>query len=227
MAKKRRSAAPAVEAIHWPLPAGQNPGDPFYGGLDPSNPSDYAVISDKLDSAARIADAAERVLHWADRILRWHADQIAKATKEGSSKEEYLATAAFVERSRDQLAGAVAAIEALNLPEETRQTIDTGFHAVLTIGRMLGNLEQALSARKTMKRARAEPAQKGRAGSTERVKARRAREWDIIKNNKKWLDRKDLPRKLQDALGVDESTGKLVPPSTIRRDIKALRAITR
>jgi hypothetical protein len=219
---KKRSAASAVEAIHWPLPAGQNPGDPFYGGLDPSNPSDYAVISGKLDSAARITDAAERVLHWADRILRWHADQIAKATKEGSSKEEYLATAAFVERSRDQLADAVAALDAVSVPAEARQAIDTEIHAAFTIGRMLGNLEQALSARKGMPRAHADRVQTGRKRKAE---ARRALEPEIIKDKKWSFKQDDLPGKLQGEL--IERTGKRWSLTTIRRDIDFHRATTR
>ena len=208
---QKRSAAPLAEAIHWPLPAGQNPGDPFYGGLDPSNPSDRAVIAGKLAPAAHITDTVKRVLHLADRTIETCPNPSDKT---------------LVERSRDQVAVAVAAIEALNLPKETRQTIVAGIHEAFTIGRMLGNIEQALSARKDMKHARAEPMQKGRTKSTERVKARLARERDFIKNKKGWLERDDLPRKLQDMLGVDEGTGKLVPLSTIRRDIKSLRAIT-
>jgi hypothetical protein len=204
MAKKRSAApAPAVEAIHWPLPAGQNPGDPFYGGLDPSNPSDRAVIAGKLAPAAYITDAAQRVLHLADRTI--------EACPNPSDKT-------LVASSRHWLANAVAALATRNLPKEVWQEIDTVIQATSTISRMGGNVEQARSARKTMKRARVAPAQKGRKDGAE---ARRAEELKIIKDKKWSLKQDDLPGKLRGELA--KSIGKLWSPSTIREDVNILR----
>ena len=89
----------------------------------------------------------------------------------GRSQPPYDRT--FVALSRDQLAGVIAALDALNLPKETRQEFDKAIHETFTIARMLGNVEQALSARKNMTRARAELMQKGREKGIEDAEARR------------------------------------------------------
>ena len=176
----------------------------------------FPCITDKSKSIV-----TESILIWADRTIE--ALAVAQTDEEVFRSDECQSSV-----HKTALKLAVATLDALNLPKETRKVIDTGIEAAFRIGIVLGDTQQALHARKDMTRARAELMQMGQAiKSTGRVKARHARELEFIKDKKWSLDREDLPGKLQDMLGVDESTGKLVPPSTIRRDIKALCAITR
>lgn len=208
MAKKRSAAPP---------PAPEAP--PQFG------PAESAAALKKLyRRSPHITDAAEFVLHWADRTIeacpdpeQWQWGDLKPPTDRN-----------FVASSRHWLAQAIAALDALNLPQETRQAVDAVIHPTFTIGRMLGNFEQALLARKNMKHARAEPMQKGRAKSTERAEDRRAEELKIIKKNKWSFDGKGLAKRLQGMLGVDENTGKLWSLTAIRADLKIYRrAITR
>jgi hypothetical protein len=150
---KKRSAAPA-------LPARREFG-----------PAEAAAALEKLHRPVpHMADKSEFVLHWADRTI----EALAIAWAEQADKEGFRSTKRFIRYSKALLKRAVATFDALSLPKERRQAIDTALGAVFTISRMLGNVEQALSARKDMTAARAEPMQKGREKSTERVEARRA-----------------------------------------------------
>ena len=142
-AKPRATPITLEPAIHFPLPAGQNPGDPYYGKdwLNPRDPADYGAALKKLGSAGRAVGAGALVLHWAD----W----VAKADEVGAEDR------AFVERSRDLFVHATAALDALDLSEEARQAIDLRrSRATFQIGEIKATLQQALHARKDMPRAR-------------------------------------------------------------------------
>jgi hypothetical protein len=210
------SARIEAEAFHWPLPLGENPGDPHYGKVP-------ATI-EKFDPSAFITDAGKFVLHWADGMLRWHAGQIAKAMEEGvdpSTVGLTPSTYTFVESSRDRLAQLLATLNNPDASEEARrQAIDEAIRTAFMIGESKGQLWQTLHGRRDMPRARAELM---RMGKERAVEARLARERKAIKEHK-WPFDGNLPKRLQGELGVEKRTGKLVPLSTIRRDVKELRA---
>jgi hypothetical protein len=112
-------------------------------------PAESAAALEKLyRRSAPIAGAAELVARWADRTI--------EACPNPSDKT-------FIERSQAQLVGAIASLDALGLSKGTRLAIDTAIRATFTIGRMLGDIEQALAARKGMRPARVEPAQQRQA----------------------------------------------------------------
>jgi hypothetical protein len=209
------SARIEAEAVHWPLPLGENPGDPHYGRVP-------ATI-EKLDPAALIIDAGERVLHWADQMLRWHADQIVKATKEGADPSPVglmPSTHTFIERIRDLLVQILATLNDPNASEETRRwAIGEAIWAAFMLGEIKGQMCQTLHGRADRKRAQAELM---RDAKERNAKARLALEREIIKATGWSLDGDGLPARL--AKKLKERTGEIVPPSTIRRDIKDLRA---
>lgn len=172
--------ATAEEVTYFPLPAGQNPGDPFYGQLDLldlRDPADYAAALKKLGSAARIIGADALVLHWADWVMK------AAPTPSGDRD--------FVGLSRDLFVRATAALNALDLSEETRQAIDTTITAAFQIGEIKGELRQALHARKDMPRARIEAAQ---AGRTKNAEARRKMIVEVCATHGRPLNKRGTPR---------------------------------
>ena len=150
-AKPRVSPITLEPAIHYPLPAGQNPGDPYYGKdwLDPLNPADHAVIISKLDPSALITDAGARVLDWARRV--------AKADLHPSDR-------VYLERSGDLLALAVATLKNPDATAEDRNAaIDMAITAVLQIGEIKGRISTAFWGRKAWPRAHTSKANEGRA----------------------------------------------------------------
>jgi hypothetical protein len=202
MAKKRSAAPP---------PAPEAP--PQFG------PAESAAALKKLyRRSPHIADAAKLILHWAERTIEAFPDP--EHWQWGDLKPPTDRT--LVALNCDELAGAIAALDALNLPKETRQEFDKMIRETFAIGRMLGNLEQALAARKGMPQAHQDRVQAGRVRKAE---ARLALELKIIKDNKWSLKQGDLPGKLQSELY--KRTGKRWSPTTIRRDIDFHSATTR
>jgi hypothetical protein len=155
MAKRVKIAAPApttttIDAegvIRFPLPAGQNPDDPYYEGpgqhdpgdetaeTAPLGPAECAAALEKLGRrSTKTTSAAEFVQHWAERTI--------EACPKPNDKK-------LVARSRNQLAVAVRTLnDSTTTSEAHRQAADTAMSATFIIGRMLGAIEQALHARR-------------------------------------------------------------------------------
>ena len=190
-----------------PLPAGENPGDPYYGKerLDPLNPADNAVIVSKLDPSGRITEPGAQVLHWARRLA-----------KAGLTRPARLELA----RSRKLFGRATRTLNNYDLPVEVSQAIGTMVREASHIGVIRGQHWQVLRGREGMPKARIAPAQKGKVNKKE---ARRRLEREIIDEYHRSLDGENGP--LVRWLGgkLLERTGKATPPSTLRGDIKAMR----
>ena len=94
------------------------------------------------------------------------------------------------------------------------------FHAMFDIGVMKRLVEQELWAPEAYPRDRVASAQKGRMSAAE---ARRVRELEICKKHGWSLDGEGLAARLADKLGAVKRTGKPVPFSTIRLDLRILK----
>jgi hypothetical protein len=162
--RKKRSALRSLEPpIHWPLPAGQNPGDPYYEAPAAAKtvdaprpiirPEDCAALLEKLNRfSGQTTDSASFVL---ERV-KW---AIEVTIDVGDPSEQ-----AHFELFRDRLAQASSMLKAPDLPKEAQGALlDVALYASFHIGVRKGNLEQALVARRGMPGARIDPAQQEQA----------------------------------------------------------------
>jgi hypothetical protein len=194
------------EAVHYDLPAGQNPGDPYYGKeqLDPSNPVDHAVIISRLDRSTSITDEGARVLDWAKRV---------------ATADLHPTDRAYLGLSRDQLA---KAIETLKNPDATAKASQTAtgiaIIAAFQIGEIKGRISTALWGRKAWPRGHTDKATKERVkDQLPAIEARRERVRALC-IKKKWpFNKRGLPTTLARKFGD--------PPGEKRRTPAALQKL--